>query len=262
MPQRPRFERPPVVEVVCGVLFGALPNLRTAHIGVFWDQVRTEFPAADEAPPLQPIIERGSAFPVHLELTAVPPLPRTWLRSADGHKLVQIQRDRFLYNWKRDSPEDGPYPSYDKVIIGFERYWYEFGTFVARENLGELIPRQFDLSYVNVIPITSIPAGVEAFVDHRYDRTRARFLVQPDDHAWHEVYALPKASGRLHVIAATGRHEFTGDQLIRIEIVARGINDSSADMRAWFDLAHEWIVHGFADVTTERMQHEVWRRQA
>jgi hypothetical protein len=49
------------------------------------------------------------------------PLPRSWFRSADGHGLIQLQRDRFVYNWKRETPEDGPYPSYDVVVVEFER---------------------------------------------------------------------------------------------------------------------------------------------
>ena len=28
----------------------------------------------------------------------------------------------------------------------------------------------------------------------------------------------------------------------------------------WFDLAHEWIVRGFADLTTEKIQQNIWRR--
>lgn len=45
-PPRPpvKFDRPPVVEVVCGILFSTERLFRTAHVGLFWDKVRSEFP--------------------------------------------------------------------------------------------------------------------------------------------------------------------------------------------------------------------------
>jgi uncharacterized protein (TIGR04255 family) len=142
MLQRVRFERPPVVEVVCGVLFGALAGLRTAHVGVFWEQIRQEFPSVDEAPPLAPVIETQDLSPsLEIAVGLVPPLPRTWFQTADGHRLVQLQRDRFVYNWRRKSPDDGDYPSYDVVIVEFERLWSAFGEFVAREKLGAAAAR-------------------------------------------------------------------------------------------------------------------------
>ena len=120
MVERIRFERPPVVEVACGVLFGSLPALRAAHVGVFWGLIREEFPIVDEAPLLSPVVETSdpsSAF--ETEISLIPPLPRTWFQTREGHGLVQLQRDGFVYNWKRSSPDDGHYPSYDVVIVDF-----------------------------------------------------------------------------------------------------------------------------------------------
>ncbi len=263
MAQRVRFDRPPVVEVVCGVLFGALPKLRTAHVGLFWSLLRDDFPTVDEAPPLVPVIETQEASLLEgsiLELAA--PLPRSWFRTNDGHELIQLQRDRFIYNWKRESPEDGPYPSYDIVIVEFERRWGQFGAFVTQEDLGELVPRQFELIYVNIIPEDCIPPDDSVLVDHARTASHARFLPEPESFNWQTSYPLPERNGRLHVAASSARQWATGKPGIRLDMTARGINNEpTAGMREWFDLAHEWIVNGFADVTTARMQQNVWRRQ-
>jgi len=32
-------------------------------------------------------------------------------------------------------------------------------------------------------------------------------------------------------------------------------------MRNWFDLAHEWIVRGFTDLTEKEMQETIWKRE-
>jgi uncharacterized protein (TIGR04255 family) len=258
-----RFERPPVVEVVCGVQFGALAGLRVAHVGVFWEQIRGEFPAVDEAPPLSAVIEtRGLPSSVEFSVGLIPPLPRTWFLSEDGHRLIQLQRDRFIYNWRRKSPDDGEYPSYDNVIVEFEQLWRTFEKFATENKLGELVARQLELTYVDIIPQDQVPKDDAVFVDHARSRSLGRFLEAPEGFDWQTRYLLPEENGRLHVHASSAREVDSGAPVMRLEMTARGIGDlaSAADMRRWFDLAHEWIVRGFIDVTTTRMQTEVWRR--
>ena len=50
--------------------------------------------------------------------------------------------------------------------------------------------------------------------------------------------------------------------LIVLELSARGIGkDASIDhIWQWYSLAHEWIVRGFTDLTTEEMQFAHWGR--
>jgi uncharacterized protein (TIGR04255 family) len=176
--------------------------------------------------------------------------------------LVQLQRDRFVYNWRRKSPDDGDYPSYDAVVVDFERLWGAFGEFVAREKLGDLVVRQLELVYVNIIPVDCIPDGDPVFIDQARDLSRSRFLPTPESFEWRTSYLLPEDSGRLHILVSTAREIASGAPLRKLDMIARGINDAapSGEMRSWFDLAHEWIVHGFADVTTSSMQTDVWRR--
>jgi hypothetical protein len=46
-------------------------------------------------------------------------------------------------------------------------------------------------------------------------------------------------------------------------MIARGLGESKdrRGIREWFDTAHEWIVRGFADLTTDRIQTKVWRKE-
>ena len=61
-----------------------------------------------EHPPLPPVIEAlGPVSTLELQLGNVPPLRRSWLISKDGRSLLQIQEDRFLFNWKKAGPDDG-----------------------------------------------------------------------------------------------------------------------------------------------------------
>jgi uncharacterized protein (TIGR04255 family) len=260
MAERVRFEAPPVMEVVCGVLFGSLSDFRVPHVGLFWNLVRSEFPLIDEVPPLPPQLEGGEqGTAIQIEIS--PQLPRTWMRAQNGGSLLQLQRDRFLYNWKR-SNADQSYPSYDHVIVEFERFWTMFQEFVGREKLGTVVPRQYELTYINHIPAHTVPANDPLFVDHTRDGSRKRFLPEPESYLYRIVYQLPQEAGRLSVSAGTGRELASGEELIRLDMTARGLlGAGSADMtRGWFDLAHDWIVRGFADLTTSTMQRDVWRR--
>jgi hypothetical protein len=58
----------------------------------------------------------------------------------------------------------------------------------------------------------------------------------------------------------TARRQDDNRRVFRFEITARGIGPdlSTNGMQAWFDLAHEWIVRGFADYTGLQIQREIW----
>jgi uncharacterized protein (TIGR04255 family) len=258
MANRVRFEAPPVMEVVFGVLFASLPSLRVPYVGAFWDLVRTDFPIVDEVPPLPAQLDGEPGFRIEIEVN--PQLPRTWLKASDESALLQLQRDRFLYNWKRPGTHR-PYPSYDHVMPRFEKYWALFASFVERERLGSIEVRQYELTYVNHIPRETIPSRDPLFVDHIRDASRARFLPEPESYLYRTIYELPEGMGRLSVSAGTSRTP-SGEEPIRLDMTARGIAGGGKPerMRDWFNVAHDWIVRGFADLTTARMQNDVWRR--
>ena len=269
MNARIRFSDPPVMEVVCGAMFGALRKLLTPHLGVFWEDIRSEFPRIEERPLLATMIESttqsGEPHSNPFEISDVPPWPRIWLHGADGKSLLQIQRDRFHYNWKRpDGSVD--YPSYDTIFPEFNKHFSTFRAFIEKEELGSLEIRQFELTYVNHIDSkTAQVVGEQAadvLVDHTRDVSRPRFLPSPRSFNWNTWYLLPNDAGTLYVIAQSAIRQTDGEPLLRLDLTARGIGDDVSDkgMRAWFDLAHEWIVQGFVDSTAQLMQDQVWGR--
>jgi len=73
---------------------------------------------------------------------------------------------------------------------------------------------------------------------------------------------LPGALGRLQAKLSQATRKEDQMPLIVLELSAKGIGDDKtpAGLFAWFDVAHEWIVRGFADLTTERAQKDLWGR--
>jgi hypothetical protein len=55
----PDFDNPPVVETVLSAQFERLTALRTVHLGLFWQRVRSEFPNVEEHPALAAIFEQA-----------------------------------------------------------------------------------------------------------------------------------------------------------------------------------------------------------
>jgi uncharacterized protein (TIGR04255 family) len=85
----PTLERPPVVEVVCGIVFEPLP-LDGIVLGIYWDERQGDFPERQ----LQPAFMDAPEFILNnLALRAV-------FTSPDNVRVLQIQRDRFYMNWR------------------------------------------------------------------------------------------------------------------------------------------------------------------
>lgn len=261
MPKAIDFENPPIVEVVCGAAFGPLNAMKAPHYGAFWKTLPKEFDRVEEVPPI--------LYPdePHLFMVSdVPPLPRVWFIAKGDQQLIQLQRDRFLYNWKRPDPE-GEYPEFENIFPEFLRFLGQFRDFILNEGLGAVEFRQFELTYVNHIPVKSIEGLLECvsdvIADHVRDSSRERFLPKPGGYKWMTSYQLPDEMGQLHVTAQNARKKDDDEEILRLDLSARGVGNDTSDegMKAWFGVAHDWIVHGFADLTNEKIQDEIWGRK-
>ena len=263
----PEYQRPPVIEVVCGAMFQPINSLLAPHLGLLWAKLRSEFPHCQEVLPLAPVIERpdGQAT-VDVELSDIPPLPRIWFVSDQGNAIVQVQRDRLHYNWKKVEPQD-EYPRYSKVLKNFQQVWELFQSFLSESNLGRLQPKQYELTYINHIPqgdgweTLADVGGV--FPDMSWRQNPERFLPEASAINWRTSFMLPDQSGRLHVSVTSAIRLHDKHPMLRFDLTVRSfaVDGNPDSMWPWFDLAHEWIVRGFADMTSAEIQRDIWRRQ-
>ena len=96
MPDRVSFEKPPVVETVLGVNSTRSKGWGAQHLGLFWATVRDRLPKFEQHPP---ILSDFSAFPIQVQLGVLPPVRGWYLNDAET-RIVQVQHDRFNYNWR------------------------------------------------------------------------------------------------------------------------------------------------------------------
>lgn len=262
----PEYKSPPVIEVVCGVLFKPLEGLLAPHLGVLWERFRADYPVLQEQPPLAPVFERfDDSPPIQIEIKDRPPLPRTWFVHQEENGIIQVQRDRFLHNWKKVRPSD-EYPRYRSVIKMFRERLASFASFLDEVGLGKIEPQQFEMTYVNHIPrgdaLQSLNEVAKVFPDFGWRDNESRFLSHPEAYHWRTSFALPDNTGRLHTTIRSAVRREDGEPILLFELTARGIGqDASEDsMWTWFDVAHEWIVRGFTDLTGNVMHKDVWKR--
>lgn len=260
MVKKVAFDKPPVVEVACGAGFDLSQRLTAGHIGLFWQTVESEFPNIDEVSPLPPP-QRPDA--VTIELSNLPPLARTWLSSEDGSRLMQLQGDRFIYNWKRQEDDD-QYPSFDMVYKEFQECLGRFLKFLEHYKISKPDFRYLELQYVNHIGNSNGlqdvgKAGV--LVDHTRLESKDRFLPAPTAYNWQSQYPMPDDTGLLTITAQTAISRATGGELLRLDMSTRGSpkEDTAESFDKWFELAHDWIVQGFCDITVPEL-HKIWMR--
>lgn len=264
----PAFERPPVVETVLGVEFAPIGRWGIPHFGLYWEAIRTDYPEFVVQPPLRSHIEQfaGASFgpnQARLEPLAEP-AARCWFINEAQDRLIQVQKDRFIHNWRR--PEQSRvYPRYGALRPLFEAEWERFLAFVRQHALGDPEVRQCEVTYVNHIEMDD---GWRSFSDLNAvlpfwkGLGDADFLPEPETAHVEVRFLMPDQRGRLH---AELRHALRGadaKEVLLLTLTARGRPSSSktADVMSWLDMGREWVVRGFEDLTTEEM-HRRWGRK-
>ncbi len=238
--------------------------MRVTDFGLYWQRIRDRFPEVQERDRLVPIVElKEQSVPnVGWKLSSVVELPRTWyvgeMESGDRH-FIQMQPDRFLYNWKSGNPPN--YPSYESNRDSFVEHLKGFQEYIVEANLNKLEVDQCELTYVNHI---FLDAGVDlsemaskAFSVFAHDSTlpghrdRFSFIVS----SW-----IDDIAGRLHATIQPAQNMETRELVIDFRLTARGAPkeaQSSKEWVAWFDKAHNEILGAFKSLTTSEM-HSRW----
>jgi uncharacterized protein (TIGR04255 family) len=253
-PGLPSYNKPPVIEVIYGVAFSALEKLRAPHTGLFWSKIRDRFPKTAHAAPVGKV-------PKEINFGALP-LPRIWYMSEDENFLVQLQSNRFLFNWRIIRPTD-EYPRFDVVQNGFQRHFSIFKEFVDSESLGELDLESYELAYINHIErsgkLEDLKYVGSLFPDLRWRAPTNRYLPIPSHLTWSVGFEFG-TKGRLGAELKPAYRQSDKKELFVFELKATGSatavgNENTND---GFEQAREWIVGGFADLTSEKAQSDLW----
>ena len=267
----PKYENPPVREVVMSIQFDPLTRLTPVHLGRWWDDRRREqYPLTEERPPLQSTKEEftPSVPPnFNFKISGAPMTPAVWFLTPNRSELLQIQRDRFSRNWT--GSEAGTYPSFEQLRPAFADDFGEFRRFLIGEGIGDPLITQCEITYVNPIEAGDgwQRLGELGKVFAPWSGSYAEgFLPEPEDVQLATRFVIPGASGepigRLYVTLQPGFDPATLAPRMLLTLSARGrpLSPGYPGAEAFLEVGHEWIVKGFSTLTTEEMQKR-WGRK-
>lgn len=260
----PKFDHPPVVETAIGIQFDELTNFKAAHFGLYLNHIRDRFPDVQDQPRLGPMDEVFPRRPLvrGIQLQPGHTPDRCWFTSPDDPShLIQLQVDRFGYNWRRPKPED-TYPSFSESNA---KCLKEFGSFlefcrIVRPRLDEPVPNHCEVVYVNHIHQDAEDANVVdlfakvfpgASLAHTTD-----WLTPPEAVTFNRVYAMPENRGRLYAEASVAINP-KGNDFILLKMTAR-VRLKGMELTDGIQLAHDWVVYGFECITDESIRQQRW----
>jgi len=264
----PKFDSPPVIETVLSVQFSQIPNFSSAHAGWFWknyldpswDQVKSSSRIGDQ-------FERfGDNSVWRLEsgftIQAQPMAERLQIIKSENQRMIQVQDNRFIHNWRKS--ESGDYPSYKKLLPEFKENFSKFQQFTSDSDNPDLELNQWEVTYVNHLPKGELWNSATDWV-----KICPNFDVMVTDipglvidnfrGSW--SFVINKNQGRLHVDMKHARLvDESGPEILMLQLTARGPVNKNIGLWAGFDIGHEAIVRSFADITSPEY-HKIWGRR-
>jgi uncharacterized protein (TIGR04255 family) len=257
----PNFDHPPVVEVALGIQFQPIAQLRPIELGSLRDRWRADYPSVQEQPALSPTTEGQPLGAPAVQLVLGPvPQTRLWFTSADLERLVQLQPDRLVVNWRKQA-DGNAYPRFPTVRAEFERKLRDLDAFVAARGWSRVMPDQIEITYINAIELPDDRIGeLDRFVKS-YQPVATHHLGSPEQAQMSLVYPVPalgRAPVRLYVALNPAKGP-RGEAAIFMTLTLRGApsGDSIESALEFLDGGHQHIVRSFAELTSETM-HAEW----
>ena len=261
------FARPPVEEVVLSVLFNPLDRLLAPHLGEIWQEFKRDGFVRIVERPVVPAVEMPvPAQEAQLHFSNVPDLARIWFIHQTETEIIQVQRDRFTFNWRK-TEQHPVYPGFTAICEKFEGFYSRFGQIVKNMQIGEVAPLQYELTYIN-----QLRHGDGWDTPDDIGKISTLFIHSPQTKSfWSGMEAVnfqasfPVADlhGRLH-LAMGNRLKLPEElQTLQTDFTVRGFPENAEDtMITWFKSARNHIREKFIGMFTEDIQIEVWERKS
>jgi uncharacterized protein (TIGR04255 family) len=267
----PEFSAPPLSEVALGAQFDVIPGFLTPHVGLVWQHFRKDFPLLEEQPPLPPIFETFGPNPqfapgMSLQFVTGPETPRVFFINQARTELLQVQRDRFLHNWRKIGEADS-YPRFERMLETFKAGFATFTDAISSEGLGPIVPNQCEVTYINQMPV---PAGgnLSDLTDDLFGPHTGSLalddLGKPEDLRFLLRYVMRDAEGKpigRLIASAEPARKIEGQTIVQLTLTARG-RPTTPDEKGILDFLNRGrisVVKGFAHLTGPKM-HKHWER--
>jgi uncharacterized protein (TIGR04255 family) len=258
-----KFEFPPINELAIGVYLNKpLLALRAEHVGLFWHDIRHDFPTVTQVGPIVQQSEPDVASPAAMAIAAdeVYPLPRFWFQSSDNTMLLQVQRNAFLLNWRKG---ENTYPHFQAVKAEFDRHYGAFAEF-ARGTLSERFEIEAaELTYINLAEaggywpgVNDITRVIPSFRALDVGLSEASMANASHTNSWTVAKDMS-----LHAKVQTAMLTANRRPALVFEVSAKGRLGAATKVEAdaWFERAHVLTGNAFRSMTSPEIQQRVWQ---
>lgn len=250
------FDNPPVYEVIVAVYFDPpVVDFKSQHVGLFWERIKERFPVVHQQAPLGVSGVMSSEEPF--------PMPGYWFVAADDVNIVQVQKEAFLFNWRRRNANR--YPGFhDGVKPSFDQVYDEFEEFLMEEvGVAEVPVGLCELTYVDIIERCDYWQGpaqtqgvVPAFsnpLPNFGNGTESQF-----DCSF--VYSVDEDIELFFRIRTLVDPQQSDQPVLALEMKASNIFGGVQRARTdrWFQKAHDTILEHFISMTNEQVQRDHW----
>jgi uncharacterized protein (TIGR04255 family) len=145
-----RLKDPPIIEVVCGFFFAPLAGLDPLLVGKYWSEHKEKDGYRERQ--LHPAVSDRPGLSVSDNLGPL----RCWLIKETDDYVLQIQPDRFYFNWRK---REGGYPHFtdrngsEGVLTKSLREFDQFARFCASEPALKQTPKplRFELAKIDLL---------------------------------------------------------------------------------------------------------------
>lgn len=263
----PVFGEPPVAEVALAVHIEQTESFTTAHCGAFWAEfLRDRYPLVRTHPAAPASLE---GFDDEGRPSISPPMffgfggsdVRFWFVNEDQTRLIQMQSDRIILNWRK--LDTGVYPHYDALREELVTLLDLWATFLERSVAPNVT--QTEVTYVNQVPadgeifdnISDLGKVLRSVAINWPDGIGESELLQFEQRF--KVSDLDGNPGRLYITATPGVG-VQSEHVLSLTLTVRG---KPADQRLreaprWLDFAHKHLIQSFAAITSDAM-HAEWK---
>ena len=267
----PDFTNPPVDEVVIGLFLHPIESFTDSlpiqlledlkPLGYTTFQIQGPLVLDDEHP--NEPLERPR--PPRLELLTSAPPNRFWLGSPDERRIVQLQRDALLSNWRRRG--EAEYPRFEELLGEFRLVQTAFLKTLSGAGIAVPTVLQVEVSYTNWITDMAMeewfrPAEVGTLTGRHADS-------RSEASGWTAHHPVRDAAGiqvgRLRIDCQAAARLANGEWAEGTQFALRArfaLDETSAGaaMDSTLEMGRETIVQAFADLTTPQA-HKSWGRR-
>lgn len=244
------FENPPLDEVVFGLVFEPIAQLKAETVGLFWQSIRPDFPKASQNHPvgITPVPSVGEIFP----------LPRFWFISEDETRLVQLQKNAFFFNWRKKGQK---YPLYAQILPEFLQRFHALERFLVEELGADPVkPVALDLTYIDVFGPQEAISSPEQFASasslFRMPEKLPGIGLVDFNHV--DVF---QASPEFQLIVTQRSARDLQNQEPRFIMELKAVGETKSGLESWFQRAHDLIIKVFLNATAAHLQWDVWKRK-